>query len=220
MADVHRTPLVLPRLYAILDIDVAASRSLDPASVFEAWLDAGVRLVQLRAKNLDAGPFLALARTLAARARSMQATFIVNDRADIARLSQASGLHVGQDDLEPAAVRGLLPSPAILGLSTHNDSQIDAALAEPVDYIALGPIYETRSKMRPDPVVGIEGIRRVRERIGKIPLVAIGGISLETAPDVIAAGASSVAVISDLMHADAGTRARLFLAALDRPASR
>ncbi len=144
---------------------------------------------------------------------------IVNDRADIARLSGASGVHVGQDDLPPSAVRRLLGDRAIVGLSTHTPAQIAAAIAEPVDYVAIGPVYGTRTKDTGYDAVGLEMVRAAADAAGPrgLPVVAIGGITLERAPAVIAAGAASVAVITDLLiDGDPARRARAFVDRLAR----
>ena len=211
---------VFPPLYAILDVDLTAGGGPTPDEVAAAWFDAGVRLMQLRAKCLQSGPFLELADRLAARALAAGATFIVNDRADIARLSGAAGVHVGQQDLSPADVRQILPAPAVIGLSTHNQTQVEAALSQPIDlgYVAIGPVFATRSKAQPDPTVGLQGVRNTRRTIERMtgtspacPIVAIGGITVERAADVIEAGATSVAVISDLLGGRPGARARAFL---------
>ena len=206
----------LPRLYAILDVGLAEARGLSPLRLFDIWLDAGVRLVQLRAKTLRSGEMLALAEVLSERARLTGAIFIVNDRADIARLSRASGVHLGQTDLAPVDVRRLLASPALIGLSTHSDAQVDAALDQPVDYVAIGPVFDTSSKERPDAVVGLAGVSRAAQRArARCPVVAIGGIAMDRATAVIDAGADSVAVISDLLVGDPAARARLWLSTLD-----
>lgn len=207
---------MLPRLYAILDADRLDAAGLDPLRICDAWLDAGIRLIQLRAKTLASGAMLVLAEALARRAHAAGAACVVNDRADIARLAGADGVHVGQDDLPPAAARVLLPRPALVGYSTHNEEQVRAACGEPISYLAIGPVFATTSKARPDPVVGLEGVRMAARYASAhgLPLVAIGGITLERAPEVIAAGAASVAVIGDLVAADPAARARAFLAAL------
>jgi thiamine-phosphate pyrophosphorylase len=208
---------VFPRLYAILDIDLLEQRRLDPLRVLDVWLDAGVRLIQLRAKTMASGATLVLAETIVERTRAAGARFIVNDRADIATLAGADGVHLGQDDLRPADVRRvLLPPPAIVGLSTHNDTQARDACAQPISYLAIGPVFATTSKARPDPVVGLDGVRMAVACATPhaLSVVAIGGITLERAPSVIAAGASSVAIISDLLADDLAARARAFVDAL------
>jgi thiamine-phosphate pyrophosphorylase len=206
-----RPALVLPAFYPILDVDVAQARALDPTAVLEAWLHAGVRLVQLRAKSLGGAALLELADRCAHLAAAAGATFIVNDRADVACLSGAAGVHLGQEDLPPAAARRVLPAPAIIGWSTHTDAQLTGAATMPVDYVAIGPVFGTTSKQRPDPVVGLDGVRLAVERSGGRPVVAIGGITLESAAGVLRAGASSIAVISDVLQPDATARARAFL---------
>jgi len=204
-------------LYAILDVDLATSRGLVPLHLFRIWLDAGVRQVQLRAKTLASGAFLELADQMARDARAAGITFIVNDRADIAAMSQAGGVHVGQDDLTPAEARTVVGPDALVGVSTHNSSQVEAALASPANYLAIGPVFETASKDRPDPVVGLAGVRAASAltRAAGHPLVAIGGISLDRAPAVIEAGADAVAVISDLVTADPSRRCREYMKALE-----
>ena len=200
----RRNLLSLPRLYAILDIDAVTARGLEPRAVFDDWLNAGVRLIQLRAKNLPSGEFLELATDLVKRAHAGHAEgaeirILINDRADIALMSGADGVHVGQDDLPPQALRGLRDL-RVIGLSTHSLDQLRAALDEPADYFAIGPVFETSSKANADPVVGIEGVRAAAAmlRVDGRPLVAIGGITPENAPDVFVAGAASVAMISAL----------------------
>ena len=210
----------LPRLYAILDADVLAARALDPLTLLDIWLAAGVRLVQLRAKTLPGGAFLELARAMATRVRATSGVFIVNDRPDLARMAGASGVHVGQDDLGPADARAIVGPDAIVGISTHTDEQVGQALQLPVDYLAIGPVFETRTKgPTSDVAVGLPGVRRASERARSAGLTAvgIGGITLATARDVIAAGASSVAVISDLVAGDPAARVRAWQEALDVP---
>jgi thiamine-phosphate pyrophosphorylase len=206
-------PPGLPPIYAILDAELCAERAIDPIQLADIWIEAGVRLFQLRAKALGGGEFLKLAIELAARAERAGATFIVNDRADIAAASRAAGVHLGQDDLPPRDVRPLLAPTAVVGLSTHNRAQVDDGLRQPVSYLAIGPVFATRSKANPDPVVGLDGVRRAVEQSGPMPVVAIGGITLERVPEVLRTGVTSVAVISDLLEGDPSTRARQFLAA-------
>jgi len=206
----------LPPLYAILDVDALAARGLEPLDVAAAWLAAGVRLIQLRAKSMSLGPMLALADELVALARRSGAQLIVNDRADVARMSGADGVHVGQDDLSPAEARRVVGSDAVVGLSTHSAVQAADACGQPISYLAIGPVFPTGSKRRPDPVVGTAGVRAAAEIAAKagLPVVAIGGISLEQAPAVLEAGAASVAVISDLLAGEPAARARAWVEAL------
>ena len=212
--------LTLPRLYAILDIDLLEARQLEPLSVFQAWLDCGVRLIQLRAKSMTMGPMLVVAESMVSRAARAGATLFVNDRADVARLSDANGVHLGQDDLPPEKARKTLRPGQWIGVSTHNLAQVQAALKieRPIDYVAIGPVSATSSKANPDPVVGLAGVRDAASlaKAAEKPLVAIGGITLEAAPEVIASGADSVAVISDLLVGDWRKRAAHFLEALHK----
>lgn len=205
-------------LYAILDVDTAAARGLEPTAVAGTWLDAGIRLVQLRAKSLPFGPMLELADRLVGLGRPYGAAIVINDRADVARLSGAAGVHVGQEDLSVGDVRAIVGPGAIVGLSTHSASQAEAGCREPVSYVAIGPVFSTSSKARPDPEVGLDGVRAVAAigRTAGVPVVAIGGITLGLAPDVLAAGAASVAVIADLVAGDPAARARAWLDACAR----
>ena len=206
--------LFLPRLYAILDVAAVAARGRDPLDVADAWLQAGIRLIQLRAKNLSMGAMLRLAEPLAEVCQRSRATFVVNDRADVGRLAGADGVHVGQDDLTPSQVLSAFPEARVVGFSTHTIDQLRAALETPATYLAFGPVFGTLSKAQPDPVVGLDGLTSaVRAAEGR-PVVAIGGFTLETAPAAIAAGAASVAVIADLLADEPGRRARAWLAAL------
>ncbi|MGA2212161.1 MAG: thiamine phosphate synthase [Bryobacteraceae bacterium] len=176
----------LPAFYPIVD-DIAAA---------EALLQAGARILQFRHKGFFSRRAFEEAGRISELCRQAGALFVVNDRADVAKLLDAE-LHLGQDDLAPADARRILPAPGIIGFSTHNEQQLLAGNLEPVDYLAVGPIFPTRSKLNPDPIVGIDQLRRLRRLTSK-PLVAIGGITRELAPQVFEAGADSVAVISDL----------------------
>lgn len=186
----------LPRFYPILDAAAVARRGCSLAEAAEAILAAGAGILQLRAKGALTRELLAGADAAAKLCRSRGARFIVNDRADLALLAQA-GLHVGQEDLPAEAARRLMGE-AMLGLSTHNEAQARLGDAEPVDYLAIGPVFGTVSKANPDPEVGLEGVFKAR-RVTGLPLVAIGGIGRGNARAVLEAGADSVAVISDLM---------------------
>jgi thiamine-phosphate pyrophosphorylase len=199
--------LVLPKLYVILDATLLTVSAIDCA---QELAGAGVRLVQYRHKHAPAGEMLKVSRQLASALQPQGITFIVNDRPDVAAMAESSGVHVGQDDLGVAATRTLVGD-KLIGISTHNLEQFDAAAASTADYIAVGPIFATSSKANPDPVVGTELIRQVRPLTSK-PIVAIGGIKLENAAEVIAAGADSVAVISDILRApERARRAKQYL---------
>jgi thiamine-phosphate pyrophosphorylase len=205
----------LPAFYPVLDTSVLASRGLSATEAAEAILDAGARVLQFRHKEFFSRAVFVEAERVAALCRAANALFVMNDRADLAALL-AAALHLGQDDLAPADARKILAPDGIIGFSTHNREQLGAADAEPVDYLAVGPIFATGSKQNPDPVVGLAELRRLRE-ITKKPLVAIGGIRRETARSVLEAGADSLAVIGDLYPqplttAALGARAKEWLA--------
>jgi thiamine-phosphate pyrophosphorylase len=203
------TPLRLPPVYAILDVRHTVSLGRDPVGVASAFLENGIKLLQVRAKTLPGGAFLELARALAALAHASDAMLVVNDRPDIAVLAGASGVHVGQEDLPPDAVRRVMPE-GILGLSTHSHAQVAAALATCASYVAVGPVFGTATKDTGYAPVGLDLVRYAAGKANR-PIVAIGGITLANAGDVMAAGAASVAVISDLLSADPGERARAFV---------
>jgi thiamine-phosphate pyrophosphorylase len=188
--------MLLPRVYPIIDGGLIVKNGLTPAAAAEALLEAGARILQLRWKEAFGREIFSEAERIALMCRSANATFILNDRPDVAALIEG-GAHLGQDDLPPRDARAIIGSALPLGYSTHNEDQLRAADDEPVDYLALGPIFGTTSKARPDPVVGLDNLERLRPLTTK-PLVAIGGITRETAPAVWRAGADSVAVIADL----------------------
>jgi thiamine-phosphate pyrophosphorylase len=188
--------LAFPRFYPILDTGLLAARGMDLLTAARALLEAGATIVQLRHKQRFTRRDFESARALAALATEFQARLIINDRADVAALT-GSGLHAGQDDLDPRDARGLIGAAATLGLSTHNEAQLREAADLPLDYVAYGPVFPTQSKANPDPTVGLDQVFRVRG-LTTLPLVAIGGITRETAGAVLAAGADSVAVIGDL----------------------
>jgi thiamine-phosphate pyrophosphorylase len=209
----------ISRLYAIVDAEVAARAGWPILDLAAAYLRGGARLLQLRAKSMPGDAFLATASALVQLARRHQARLIVNDRGDIARLAQADGVHVGQEDLAPAAVRRLVGDAAIVGLSTHTTDQMDRAVLEPVSYVAIGPVFATVTKATGYDKVGLEMVREAARRANArgLPLVAIGGITLETAASVLEAGAASVAVIGDLVAGgDPEARARAYLERLSR----
>lgn len=187
----------LPKVYPILDSETLAARHISLEMAACAFLEGGASILQIRHKSHWSRDVFAEAQRIAAVCREHGATLIVNDRADIAMLLDA-GLHVGQDDLAPREARKLIGPDAILGFSSHSAPQLCAAGGEPVDYVALGPVYGTRSKVNPDPTIGVEEVRRCRGLLDK-PLVAIGGITLENAADVLRAGADSVALIAGLI---------------------
>ena len=190
----------LPRIYPILDTGTIEARGFSLARAAAALLEGGAGILQLRHKQHWGRAVFDAAREIARMCREAGALFIVDDRVDIAMLLDA-GLHVGQDDLPPRDARRLLGSDAVIGFSSHNVQQVCAAGGEPVDYVAFGPVFTTASKRNPDPVTGIEALKGCRALV-EMPLVAIGGITRETAAAVLAAGADSVAVIGDLLPAE------------------
>lgn len=196
-----------PRLYALTD----ASAPHSHLEQVREYVDAGVRIIQVRDKLASSR---ALYETVVAAleiTRPRGVRLIVNDRVDIALAAGADGVHVGQEDLPAEAAREILGPLAIIGISSHSLAQARLAAEQPVDYVAFGPIFATTTKANPDPVVGLEGLAAVRAVI-ELPLIAIGGITLEKAPAVFAAGADSVAVVSDLRAgASVGERVRAYL---------
>src|SRR5947209_17148414 len=189
-------PFELPKLYPITDRRLSG---LSHAAQVARLCEGGARLVQLREKHLSPREFYREAEGALKVARSRGVRLVINDRADIALAVGADGVHLGQDDMPPEAARVLLGEGAVIGFSTHGVEQAVAAARLPVDYIAIGPVFATQSKENPDPSVGLEGVARMREAVGRLPLVAIGGITQENARSVLDAGADSVAVISALL---------------------
>lgn len=189
-----------PRLYAILDAGCFEGQFLfAKIKKFATELAAaGVTLVQYRNKQGNARDIVSHARELR-RVLPPDVTFFLNDRADLALAAGADGVHVGQDDLSPEGARLVVGNNRLVGVSTHSPEQLRIANEAPVDYIAIGPIFATRSKANPDPVVGLDGLRAGRQLTDK-PLVAIGGITRENCRSVLDAGADSVAVIADLLE--------------------
>jgi thiamine-phosphate pyrophosphorylase len=198
-------------LYPILDVDAAVARGWRPLDLARAWLDGGARLVQLRAKRLGSGAFLELAEQLVALTGPYGGRLIVNDRADVARMTGAAGVHVGQEDVPAAAARAIVGADALVGLSTHTVAQIDAALHQPISYLAVGPVFGSSTKETGYAPVGLDLIRYAVAQGGTIPVVGIGGIDRQRAPEVLAAGAAAVAVISDLITGDPAARVRAYL---------
>lgn len=205
----RRNRLSPARVYPILDGALLKARGCSLETAAGAMLEGGAAILQIRHKGHWTLHLFEQAKRVALLCQQGRVPLIVNDRADIALLLKA-GLHVGQDDMPPADARRLLGEAATLGYSTHNAAQLTAAAAEPVTYLALGPIFATQSKRNPDPTVGLEQLREWRPLANK-PLVAIGGITRQNARSVLDAGADSVAVIGDLLPEDcsfASIRAR------------
>jgi thiamine-phosphate pyrophosphorylase len=194
--------ILLPRLYAI--VDSSAHESTQELLAFaDALAEGGCKLLQYRNKSGNARVMLEqaseLRRLSRARVPAPHVRLIMNDRADLCLAADFGGVHVGQEDLSPDSVRKIIGPDRWLGVSTHNSEQLREADLTSADYLAIGPIFATSSKEQPDPVVGLEGVRRARQLTRK-PLVAIGGITRANAASVIEAGADSVAVISDLLR--------------------
>ena len=198
-------PFELPKLYPVTDRRLSG---LSHAEQVARLCEGGARVVQLREKNLSPREFYREAEEALRVAREHGVKLILNDRADIALALGADGVHLGQDDMPPVSARALLGEDAIIGFSTHNVGQAIEAARMPVDYVAIGPVFFTTSKDNPDPSVGLEGVARAREAVGRLPLVAIGGITRENARAVLKAGADSVAVIGALLAGDAAEIAR------------
>lgn len=185
-----------------------------------AYLAGGARFLQIRGKQEPDGPFLSACEDIVAQARAVGAIVLINDRADIAAASSADGVHVGQDDLPPTAIRRILGGTAIVGLSTHTIDQVRATARAAVDYVAVGPVFGTHTKAKAGDAVGTDLVASaaaiLRDSGHPRPIVAIGGITLERAPAVLKAGARAVAVISDLLstgHPE--ERVRQYLRALE-----
>jgi thiamine-phosphate pyrophosphorylase len=199
-----------------VDAEVCAAAGRAPSDVARAFLSGGARWLQLRCKDMASGSFLDLARMILEDAEAAGATVIVNDRADITALSGAHGLHVGQTDLAPIDARSVIGASPILGLSTHDRAQWEAAVGEPISYMAIGPAFGSVTKQTGYQAIGLEIVRQASDAAAArgLPTVAIGGITIDNAASVIDAGAASVAVISDLLKGDPETRCRRFIQTL------
>ncbi len=187
----------LPKIYPITDPRLA---KISHAEQVQKLIAGGAQIIQLRDKYAKPKDFYEAAKTALEIARKRGVKLIINDRADIALALKADGVHLGQGDLLPEHARRILGEQAIIGFSTHNLEQAAAAIKLPINYLAIGPVYATRTKENSEKTVGIEGVKMAREAVGDFPLVAIGGITLENFRDVFRAGASSVAVISDILR--------------------
>jgi thiamine-phosphate pyrophosphorylase len=189
----------LPQIYPITDRTISG---LSHAEQVRWLIDAGADFIQLREKHLEPREFYTDALEAVDFAHQNGARVIINDRADIAAATGADGVHLGQTDMPPAAAREFLGPDAIIGYSTHSIEQAVEAASMAIDYIAIGPVFATATKENPDPVVGLDGIKSVRNRVGTILLVAIGGIDASNLAAVIEAGAASAAVISSILRGD------------------
>ena len=211
------SPNALPKLYPITDMRLSG---LPHAEQVARLSRGGASLIQLREKNLSPREFYREAEQALLVARDCGARIIINDRVDIALALGADGVHLGQEDLDAESARRLLGEAAIIGFSTHNIEQAIEAARQPLDYLAIGPIFSTTSKENPDPEIGLETLRRVRAALPRaLPLVAIGGITRTNARAALEAGADVVAVIGDLVGGDASliaSRTREFLEILSQ----
>jgi thiamine-phosphate pyrophosphorylase len=210
-----QSPLIVSQLYAIVDAEMLATRSVALADFARDLHAAGVGLLQYRDKNGSPQEILRATAILRETMSGSKCRLIMNDRADLALLANFDGVHVGQGDLSPTDARRVVGPARIVGVSTHTPEQARIADQSSADYIAIGPVFATGTKLNPEPVVGLEGVRRARTLTRK-PLVAIGGITRANARSVIEAGADSIAVISSLFAADESPAqvARDFLARL------
>ncbi len=188
--------MFLPKIYPITDMRIA---KLSHAEQVEKLIEGGAEIIQLREKYASPKDFYEFAKEALKLARQHNVKIIINDRVDVALALKADGVHLGQDDLPPEQARKVLGEKAIIGFSTHNLEQAVRAARLPINYLAIGPVFATRTKENSEKVVGIKGIKNVREAVGDFPLVAIGGINLENFREVLQAGADSVAIVSNLM---------------------
>lgn len=202
-----------PRFYPIIDTARLSRPGMNPVDFAVLLAAAGVGIAQYRHKGDFTRAIYAEAEQVGKILQRAGVKYIIDDRTDIALLLGADGVHVGQDDLPPSAVRRIAGDRLLVGYSTHNADQLLAANSEPVDYLAIGPIFATASKQNPDPVVGTAGLARLRALTRK-PLVAIGGITRSNAREAIEAGADSLAVISDLLDPDPRTAISEWLSAV------
>lgn len=187
---------MLPKIYPITDASITG---LSHAEQVRRLLAGGATFIQLREKYASPEDFYRDAGKALEIAREGGAKIIINDRVDIALALKADGVHLGQDDLPPGEARKILGEKAIIGYSTHNLEQASEAVKLPIDYIAVGPVFATKTKENPDEIVGIEMVTRIRDAVGNFPLVAIGGITSENFQVVLRGGADSAAIISDLL---------------------
>jgi thiamine-phosphate pyrophosphorylase len=210
---------VVPPLYAITDVHLSG---LSHAQQVASLCAGGATLIELREKFLSPQEFYSQAQEAVRVAHSFGAKVLINDRVDIALAVNADGVHLGQDDLPPAAARSLLGDRAIIGYSTHNAQQAVAALETPIDYVAVGPVFSTNTKLNPDPEVGLRALRDIRRKVGNLSVVAIGGISIENAKEVFETGADSVAIVSWLISnkSEIEKRTRQFLASFSTQSNR
>jgi thiamine-phosphate pyrophosphorylase len=195
IADIVR--FTLPKIYPITDTSISGLSHRDQV---KQLIEGGATLIQLREKRASPREFFQDARDALSIAQSAGIKLIINDRVDIALAIGADGVHLGQTDMPVEAARRLLGERAIVGFSTHNLNQVEDAVRRPVDYLAFGPIFPTETKENPDPIVGLTELAQIKNLVGSLPLVAIGGIGAETIREVLISGADSVAIISAVLN--------------------
>ena len=198
--------LKLPQIYPITDTRLSG---LSHVEQVEKLIRGGATMIQLREKEASPADFFKAAEDVIRIARKNEVRIIINDRVDIALALNADGVHLGQDDLPPVEARAILGDNAIIGFSTHTLDQAVAARRLPVDYIAIGPIFETQTKRNPDAVVGLKALLQVRDAIGDFPMVAIGGINEKNLRSVLDAGAGSAAMIGAIVSDAAAVERRM-----------
>src|ERR1041384_649410 len=189
--------LTLPEIHPITDTTISGLSHPDQV---KQLIEGGATLIQLREKRMSPREFFQDARDSLSIAHSAGSKLIINDRVDIALAIGADGVHLGQTDMPVEAARRLLGEHAIVGFSTHNLNQVEEAVSLPIDYLAFGPIFPTATKENPDPIVGLTELAQIKNLVGSLPLVAIGGISAETIREVLISGADSVAIISAVLN--------------------
>lgn len=195
IADILR--FTLPKIYPITDTSISGLSHRDQV---KQLIEGGATLIQLREKRASPREFLQDAREALRIAHSAGVKIIINDRVDVALAIGADGVHLGQTDMPVEAARRLLGEDAIVGFSTHNVNQVEEAVRRSVDYLAFGPIFPTATKENPDPIVGLNELARIKNLVGSLPLVAIGGITADMTREVLMSGADSVAVISAVLN--------------------
>lgn len=188
---------MLPKIYPITDVFITKLTHLEQV---KELIKGGATVIQLREKHASPREFYESAKEVLDYTHGSEIKIIINDRVDIALALKADGVHLGQDDLSPENARKILGNETIIGFSTHNIEQAIEAVKFPLDYIAIGPVFATKTKEKPEPIIGLESVKTVREAIGNFPLVAIGGINLENAQSVFQSGATSIALISSILN--------------------
>jgi thiamine-phosphate pyrophosphorylase len=196
----------LPKIYPITNVEISGLSHIEQV---EQLIKGGAKLIQIREKKATSRDFFEQAKICVEIAKKSDAKILINDRIDIALAVKADGVHLGQDDLSPIYAREILGESAIIGFSTHSVSQAIEAVKLPIDYVAIGPIYQTTTKENPDEIVGLKGLHEVRKAIEKFPLVAIGGIKSENIREVLQNGADSVALISEILSESQGIAGKM-----------